>query len=45
MNGQETEEIIVLRLVRIILGIPEPLISLEQALILARTECEKNGWK
>lgn len=45
MQGQETEERIVLRLIRIILGIPQPLISLDQALALARAECERNGWK
>lgn len=45
MQGQETEERIVLRLIRILLGIPQPLISLDQALALARAECERNGWK
>ena len=34
-----------IQLVRRLLRIPAPLISVEQALSLARAECERRGWK
>jgi hypothetical protein len=34
----------VLKLVRRLLQIPAPLISAEQALSVARAECERRGW-
>jgi hypothetical protein len=36
---------LVLQLIRGLLRIPAPLISAEQALSVARAECERRGWK